>query len=70
MILRKTLVLNAEARRKAEGSSDSFIHALVRYHANNVASFLLVFHLLIWSAPMQILLYGTPLVMKHLLNAR
>lgn len=61
MIFRKTLVLSAEARQKAEGNSDAIIHTLMRFHAGNVSSFLLVFHLLIWSAPLQILLYGTRL---------
>ena len=60
MIFRKTLTLSAEARQKSEGKSDAAIHTLMGYHANNVASFLLVFHLLMWSAPLQILLYHTP----------
>lgn len=60
MIFRKTLTLSAEARQKAEGKSDAAIHALLGFHANNVATFLLVFHLLMWSAPLQILLYNPP----------
>jgi hypothetical protein len=58
MIFRKTLALSAEARQKAEGNSDANILTLMRFHAHNVSSFLLVFHLLIWSAPLQILLYA------------
>ena len=70
MIFRKTLVLSAEARQKAEGNSDAIIHTLMRFHAGNVSSFLLVFHLLIWSAPLQILLYGTRLHARAVLGAR
>jgi hypothetical protein len=65
MIFRKTLVLSAEARQKAEGSSDASIHKLMRYHASTVSNFLLVFHLLIWSAPLQILLYDPPFTHTH-----
>jgi hypothetical protein len=58
MIFRKTLALSAEARKKTEGNSDAVIYALMKYHASNVSSFLIVFHMLVWSAPLQILLYG------------
>lgn len=67
-IFRKTLVLSAEARQKAEGNSDAIIHTLMRFHASNVSSFLLVFHLMIWSAPLQILLYGTRLHARAVLQ--
>jgi hypothetical protein len=66
MIFRKTLALSVEARQKAEGSSDAAIHSLMRFHASNVSSFLLVFHLLIWSAPLQILLCGPRLLLALL----
>jgi hypothetical protein len=56
MIFRKTLALSAEARQKNEGSADYITETLMR-HASKVSSFLHVFHLLIWSAPLQILLY-------------
>jgi hypothetical protein len=65
MIFRKTLSLSAEARQKTEASSDAAIYSLMKYHAGNVSSFLMVFHMLIWSAPLQILLYDKKTFFRH-----